>query len=198
MLNAEDISFYLAIFKGLDFKDMYDLFKLAQTRKIVSGGVYIPLASANQKLAYIKTGLIRAYLLKPNGEEITVLLRWENQFIASHDTIILNQPSRFTYQALEDTVVLEIDYSKAQTILDNNPKLSATRNHFLQRMLAESMTRVESFILFSPEERYLQLVKEKPDIVNRVPDKYIATLLGITPVSLSRIRKRIATAKSIK
>jgi hypothetical protein len=50
---------------------------------------------------------------------------------------------------------------------------------------------MESFVLLSPEERYMQLLKDKPDIFNRVHNKYLATLLGITPVSLSRIRKRI-------
>jgi FixJ family two-component response regulator len=60
-------------------------------------------------------------------------------------------------------------------------------------MLAQSMDRIESFVLLSPEERYRQLVEQKPNIVNRVPNKYIATFLGITPVSLSRLRRRMAT-----
>jgi len=197
MLSPGDISFYLSAFKGLDLKDVYDIYKLSKTRTLAAGDIYIDLGSVHEKLAYIKKGLIRAYHLQPNGEDITLLLRWENQFIASHDNIILQQPSRFVYHALEDTVILEFDYSKAQQLLDNNPRLSATRSSFLLTMLADSMERVEGFVLLSPLERYLQLVKEKPDIINRVPDKYLATLLGITPVSLSRIRKRIASAKSV-
>ncbi|TWR31064.1 Crp/Fnr family transcriptional regulator [Mucilaginibacter pallidiroseus] len=192
MLNAEEVSFYLSIFKGLDSKDIYELVKMSHTRRLAAGEVYIKNGSSYQKLAYIKKGLIRAYHLQENGDDITILLRWENQLIASHDNIIYGKPSRFTYQAMEDTVLIEIDYQKAQAILDNNPKLSSTRHTFLLNMLAESMSRVESFVLLTPEERYQQLVNEKADIVNRVPDKYIATLLGITPVSLSRIRKRIA------
>jgi len=192
MLSAEDIQFYLSVFRGLSFGDLAGIFNIANIRRLPAHTVYIKEQTTYRKMAYIRKGLIRAYQLKENGEEITVLLRWENQFIASHDNIILNQPARFIYQALEDTVLLEIDYDKAQEILDRNPKLAAVRSTFIMDMLAESMVRVESFILLSPEERYLQLVKEKPNIVNRVPDKYIATLLGITPVSLSRIRKRIA------
>ncbi|SDE33058.1 cAMP-binding domain of CRP or a regulatory subunit of cAMP-dependent protein kinases [Mucilaginibacter pineti] len=193
MLNSDDISFYLTRFKGLSITDAIALFKLAQTKKLAAGDIYIHQNSNYQKVAFIKKGLIRMYQLKPSGDEVTLMLRWENKFIASHDSIILQQPSRFIYQALEDTVLMEIDYRKAQPLMENTPKLSALRNEFLLAMLAESMHRVESFIMLSPEERYLQLVREKPDIVNRVPDKYLATLLGITPVSLSRIRKRIAT-----
>ncbi|OOQ60798.1 Crp/Fnr family transcriptional regulator [Mucilaginibacter pedocola] len=194
MLNAEDISFYLSAFKGLDLKDIYDVVKLAHSKKLAAGDIYINKGSTQQKLGYIRKGLIRAFHLKENGDDLTLLLQWEGKFIASHDTIILQQPSRFIYQALEDTVLMELDYAKVEPILNHNPRLSATQATFLRSMLAESMARVESFVLLSPEERYLQLVREKPDIVNRVPDKHLATLLGITPVSLSRIRKRISSA----
>ena len=61
------------------------------------------------------------------------------------------------------------------------------------RMLADSLKIMESFVTQSPEERYRELIAERFDLINRVPDKYIASMLGITPVSLSRIRKRMHT-----
>jgi CRP-like cAMP-binding protein len=192
MLSPEDIKFYLSIFKGLTLADITELFKMAHTRHVPANGIYIDEGSSSKKLGLIRKGLIRAYKIKENGDDVTLMLRWENQFVASHDSVILNQPSRFIYQALEDTTLMELDYSKVESILDNNPKLSSHRNIFLLRMLAEALERMESFVLFTPEERYLQLLKDKPDIFNRVHNKYLATLLGITPVSLSRIRKRIA------
>jgi CRP-like cAMP-binding protein len=193
MLDAEEIGFYLSVFKGLDLKDIYDIIKIAHVKKLASGDIYIEQGATHQKLGYIRKGLIRAYHLRENGDDLTLFLQWEGKFIASHDAIIHQRPSRFIYQALEDTVLMELDYAKAEPILNNNPRLSSTQATFLRNMLAETMDRVESFVLLSPEERYLQLVREKPNIVNRVPDKYLATLLGITPVSLSRIRKRISS-----
>ncbi|MCO5935177.1 Crp/Fnr family transcriptional regulator [Mucilaginibacter sp. RB4R14] len=195
MLNTDEISFYLSIYKELSLKDMYELVTLAKTRKIAAGEVYIDIDTICHKVAFIKSGLIRGYHLKENGEERTLLLRWENQFIAAADTIVFEKPSRFIYQALEDTVIMELDFKKAQPIINNNPRLSAKRNAIILGMLAEYMERVESFVLLSTAERYMKLVHDKPDIVNRVPNKYLATLLGITPVSLSRIRKRIASPK---
>ncbi|WP_345951443.1 Crp/Fnr family transcriptional regulator [Mucilaginibacter sp. PAMB04274] len=192
MLTPEDIKFYLGIFKGLSLSDLNELFKMAHSRNLKAGNVYIEQGAVSKKLGLISSGLIRAYCIKENGDDITLMLRWENQFVASHDNIILNQPSRFIYEALEDTSLLEFDYERIQAILDNNPKLSSHRNLFLLRMLAEALERMESFVLYTPEERYLQLMKEKPNIFNRVHNKYLATLLGVTPVSLSRIRKRIA------
>jgi CRP-like cAMP-binding protein len=192
MLSTEDIKFYLTLFKDLSISDLVELFGMAQTRKIPAGEIYIDEGSIYKKLALIRNGLIRVYCIKPNGDDVTLMLRWEKQFFASHDNIILNQPSRFIYEALENTVLTEVDYNRVENILNNNPRLSSYRNLFLLNMLAESIERMESFVLLSPEERYLQLVKNNPDIVNRVHNKYLATLLGITPVSLSRIRHRIA------
>lgn len=194
MLTPEDIQFYLGIFKGLSLTDLYELFKMAQTKRIPAGGVYIEQGATAKKLGFIRKGLLRAYCVKDNGDDVTLMLRWENQFIASHDTVILNQPSRFTYQALEDTTLMELDYGRMEAILDSNPKLSSYRNVILMRMLSDALERMESFVLLTPEERYVKLLTEKPNIFNRVPNKYLATLLGITPVSLSRIRKRITKA----
>jgi hypothetical protein len=61
--------------------------------------------------------------------------------------------------------------------------------------LKQTFGRIDSFVLLSPEERYKKYIKDFPGIVNRAPDKHIANVLGITPVSLSRIRKRIASEK---
>lgn len=194
MLTPEDIQFYLGIFKDLSFTDLYELFKMAHAKRIPAGDVYIEQGATAKKLGFIRKGLIRAHCVKDNGDNVTLMLRWENQFIASHDTVILNQPSRFTYQALEDTTLMELDYGRMEAILDSNPKLSSYRNVILMRMLSEALERMESFVLFTPEERFLKLLTEKPNIFNRVPNKYLATLLGITPVSLSRIRKRITQA----
>jgi CRP-like cAMP-binding protein len=193
MLDVQKIKHYLSLFKDLTLADLVKLFRMAKTRTLNTGDIYIKEGSAYKKLAYIKKGLIRAYFTKENGDEITVLLRWEDQFLASHDSVILRQPSRFVYQALEDTELLELDYDLAQDMFDKNQQYAKARNFFLLNMLAESMARVETFIMLNPEERYLKLMKDKPDIINRVPNKYIASLLGITPVSLSRIRKRIAS-----
>ena len=193
MLNQEDVQLGLSILRGGSVIDIYRLFKMAKTRKIKAGQIYIHEQANWQKAAFIRKGLIRAYLLKENGDEVTVLLRWENQFVTSHDSILWHKPSRFIYQALEDTTLIEMDYNKAQEIADRNPLLANNRNILLTHMLAQSIDRVESFVLLSAKERYLKLVHEKPDIVNRVPDKYLSTYLGITPVSLSRIRKRIAS-----
>lgn len=194
MLDSNKISYYLQLFKELDLEDLFRLFSVAREKKLSIGEVYIPINANTRKLTYIKEGLIRAFHLKENGEEVTVLLRWEDQFFASYDTILFDKPSRFSYHAMEDTILLEADYDLFMEVLNKEPKFSKAKDFFLLNMLGDSMISLESFILLNPEERYLKLLQEKPNIIQRVPNKYLATLLGITPVSLSRIRKRISSS----
>jgi CRP-like cAMP-binding protein len=192
MAPSDEIAFYVRLFEGISAEDVSQLYTLAEAKTLKAGEIYIQKGALSQKVALISQGLIRAYDVRDNGEEVTLSLRWEEQFFASFDGIIHQRPSRFTYQALEDTTLMQMDYNIIQPIIDNNPRLSAMRHQLLMQILAQSIDRLESFVLLNPEERYLKLINEKPGIFNRVPNKYISTFLGITPVSLSRIRKRIA------
>lgn len=195
MIDVSQLAFYTRIFKGLRLEDVNDVMGLFKFVHLQPGEVFLKEGTTRKYIGYIKKGLIRSYIINDKGDDITFLLLSENQIVASHDIILLNQPSRYCYEALEVTEILQIDFHLIQTVLQRNPKLDESRKEFLHQMLRDSLTHLESFVLLSPEERYINFVKSNPDIVNRVPDKYIAHVLGITPVSLSRIRKRIAQRK---
>ncbi|MGE8426986.1 MAG: Crp/Fnr family transcriptional regulator [Sphingobacterium sp.] len=172
-------------------EDSQALFNMTRVVSLDANENYIRRGDTSRKLAFIAKGIMRSYSIKENGDEATLFLRWEEQFIASHDTIIHGKPSRFIYCALEPVRLLEMDYDVLETILKNHPQYEPLRNFFLMRMLAETLQMMESFVMQSPEERYRELLTERFNVVNRVPGKYIASMLGITPVSLSRIRKRM-------
>jgi CRP-like cAMP-binding protein len=176
---------------GILPKDTGPLFGMTSQVSLEAGEDYVREGDRSKRLAFIEKGIIRAYMIKANGDEATLFLRGEGQFIASHDTIIHKQPSRFIYRALEPVKLVQIDYDVLEEILKTHPEYEPLRTFFLLRMLAESLKNVESFVSLSPEERYRQLAAERFDLINRVPGKYIASMLGITPVSLSRIRKRM-------
>lgn len=178
---------------GMNPEDVQFLSGKAARRTLAAGEIYIREGSSSRKLAFIEQGIIRTSTVKHNGDEVTMLLRWEGQFVASHDAIIRGRPAGFSYTALEPVSLLEMDYGELEKIMNEQPRYEPLRTFFLMKMLSESLERVEAFVLYSPEERYRKLVEEKPDIINRVPGKFIASMLGITPVSLSRIRKRIVS-----
>jgi CRP-like cAMP-binding protein len=176
---------------GVMPNDTEPLFAMSSHVSLDAGEAFIRMGDLSRKLAFIEQGIIRSYTIKDNGDEATLFIRYEGQFIASHDTIIHKQPSKFIYRALEPVSLLQIDYDELEGVLKSHPEYEPLRNFFLMQMLAESLKIMESFVCKSPEERYRELIAERFDLVNRVPDKYIASMLGITPVSLSRIRKRM-------
>lgn len=177
----------------LSIKDIQILLKASKLESFKAQSYLMEEGSRNRKVYFINKGLVRFYIVNEKGDEITTLIRWENQTFLNPDVIFFDRPSRFYIQALEDTKAFTLDYDQLQAIIDQNPKLEKNRKHILLNVLKETLTQRESFVLYSPEERYLNFVQTKPDIINRVPGKYIANILGITPVSLSRIRKRLAT-----
>lgn len=176
---------------GVPPADITPLLNLARAVSVDAQGIYIREGDTSRKVAFIEQGIIRAYAINDSGEEYTLFLRWEGQVIASHDCILHGKPSRFIYRALEPVSLLEINYDVLEKTLKTHPDCEPLRTFFLMRMLSDALESIESFVMHSPEDRYRNLVNGRIDLVNRVPDKYIASMLGITPVSLSRIRKRI-------
>lgn len=192
MINIEQVRKLYKLGKNLSLTDIQDLFSNAKTRTFKKRAILINADSTDNSVYFIRKGLVRMYHIKETGEEITFQLFAENRFVVNIDKFMENSSSRYFVEALEDTQTLSIDFDKLQEIIAANPKLQSNRIIIFRRLMRENIRRVESFILLNPEERYLQYVQEFPNIVERVPDKYIANVLGITPVSLSRIRKRIA------
>jgi CRP-like cAMP-binding protein len=171
------------------------LLQFATSKVIAALEIYIPEGKIFKKIFYIKKGLLRIFFVTESGEEKTFFFRWEGQIAAIPECIFDNQPTRQTWQALEDCELMEIDFDIVEKLSENNISLIKIRLGFAEKMFLEALKRVESFVLDKPEERYQKLIIQNPEIIKRVADKHIASFIGVTPVSLSRIRKRLASQK---
>lgn len=191
MIDLPKLSEYLQLFKELTLEDAKFFFTLTRQRHLKAGELYVQAGEMHRKLAHIKAGLIRAYIIDDNGEEATIFFRKEEQQVAPYDCIFADKPSRMFLEAFENTTLIEIDYDRLQEFMYRHPQYEKARKHFQQKLLMESFLRIENFILYPPLQRYQRFLKDNPDLAQRIPDKYIAGILGITPGSLSRIRKRI-------
>ncbi len=173
-------------------------FRHLRVRSFKRGEIFIEKGMVEKDLFFIRKGLTRSYFINEKGDEITFQLFPENYVMGNVHALLFNEPSKFVYQALEDTKVYVIDSDSFQNMIAQNPNvLNLNQMNFRNIPLKQAFQRVESFVLFSPEERYLKYMKDHPTVINRAPDKYIANVLGITPVSLSRIKGRI-TAKKLR
>ncbi|MEO0734422.1 MAG: Crp/Fnr family transcriptional regulator [Bacteroidota bacterium] len=173
------------------------LLKNTKTKFIKKGEVLIPEGATNKNVSFIRKGLIRSYYFdSAKLEEITFQLYPEYNVVLNMHSVLFDEPSKFSYQALEDTKVYQINYTFFLDLTANNPELLEINRQFIGRKaIRQAFQRIESFVFMSPQERYQKYVADYPNIVNRAPDKYIANVLGITPVSLSRIRSRIAAKR---
>lgn len=144
-------------------------------------------------VGFVLSGSLRFYHIK-DGLEITGYFSLENEWVSAYKSFLTQQPAIITIEAIENTEIITFTHQQLQQWL-NTPQLAYKMERFC-RLIAEYLIccyedRVASFILQSAEERYLQLLQNGNNFLQRIPQHYIANYLGITPVSLSRIRKRI-------
>ena len=140
----------------------------------------------------VSNGCLRLFIIKEDGSEITVQFFFENQTVASMESAFTGKPGRMYLESIEDTEVIIVKLEDWKELFMRYPEYNKLLIHFLQKRLLYYADLYLSFILNTPEQRYEKLLNDNPEIIKRVPHYYIASYLGITPVSLSRIRSRLS------
>lgn len=143
-------------------------------------------------LYFVNRGCLRFYYLTPEGQEITGFIFEEGGFAGVLESFFTQAPSNQVLETLEECELLALSYADLQHLYDLLPRMNVLVRKVLEQRMAYAQKVVASLILQSPEERYEALLQRQPRLLQRVPQKVLATYLGITPVSLSRIRKRIS------
>lgn len=143
----------------------------------------------SKNIYFIKQGALRMWFNK-DGKDITFQFFFEGRAVASIESFLNNTPSLFSIESIEQTEVIAINKKNFESILQLYPSL---KDEFF-RLLSERFQNYTHLFLSrikdSPQERYEELLKTQFEIIQRVPQYYIASYLGITPISLSRIRNR--------
>ena len=140
-------------------------------------------------LYLIKKGCLRLFFLD-DGRDITFQFFFEGDFVASFDSMHRHLPRRFSLESIEATEAVAIGRNDLYGLLRNVLSLRLLYEEKLTDRFRTYQQLFLSRIRDTPRQRYEELLRERPDIVRRVPQHYIASYLGITPVSLSRIRNR--------
>jgi CRP-like cAMP-binding protein len=143
----------------------------------------------SKRAFFIEKGCLRSWF-NNNGKDITFQFFFEGQGVSSVESFKTNQPGLFNVESIEPCIVQCISKKDFEFVLDRSPEIREDiDNHILQRLFFYQKLFL-SRIKDNPEKRYRELLKQHPEILQRVPQHYIASYLGITPVSLSRIRNR--------
>jgi len=145
--------------------------------------------------AFIKQGCLRYYYIV-NGEVSTGQFFFENGWYADYESFLSDEPSNQNIEAIEDCTLYLLYRRDLETLYQTYPVFEKFGRLMAERAVIGLKKKNEFLTLQSFEERYLQLIKDRPKVVERVSLKYIASYLGMKPESLSRIRKRLFDNKN--
>ncbi|BDD03949.1 Crp/Fnr family transcriptional regulator [Aureibacter tunicatorum] len=148
------------------------------------------------KVSYFNIkGCVRMYYIV-DGKENTTFFYTENQFVTSIKSFTSNEPSNHYLECVEDCTLALISYDTEKALLRSFPKLETFSRMILEQELANYQDMLSTFMMSSPEQRYLNLVKNAPHLLQRVPLYQLASYIGVKAESLSRIRSRISNNAS--
>lgn len=143
-----------------------------------------------RELYFINKGLLRLYYNK-DGQDITAFIFREHLFATSYESFLKQSPGIQWLETLEDADLLVLSFEDMQELYRVWPPMNVLTRKIAEQRFINAQAILSSYILDSPEERYRKFEAQHGDLLLRVPHFMIASFLGITPVSLSRIRKRI-------
>jgi len=158
-------------------------------RKIASKTVLLKEGEISNHIHFIKRGCLRLWFNK-DGKDITFQFFFEGQAVASIESFLSNQPSMFTLESIEPSTIFSIGKENFEQLQQFFPQMKESFHEILFQRFRNYSQLFLSRIKDSPQERYEDLIKNHPEIIRRIPQHYIASYLGITPISLSRIRNR--------
>jgi CRP-like cAMP-binding protein len=180
-------------YRFLQLADLLDIYQVTSLKSYKAGEV---IARQGQQFEYsigIRQGIIRTYILTSDGSEKTVRFAKEGEFTGCMRSILYGQASNEFLEVVEDAKVILLSTEKLKLLASDNIRLLKLWNQAVSTALHDAILRIEFFTSLSAEERYIHLLKENPELIRRVPQKYLASYIGVTTVSLSRIRSRVTT-----
>lgn len=143
--------------------------------------------SVCRHIYFVTSGAIRSFYLK-DGKDITAHFAMDLGVISAADSFIFNRPSRYNLEVLEDSTVFCMTRQQLESFLEQHPLYEHTARLFVEELYMDLVERVEALMFYSAQERYEQLVRQNPTIIQRVSLGHIASYLGITQETLSRVR----------
>lgn len=170
-----------------------ELISISKFETIELNEYYIRAGETPKKFGFVISGLFRYFYISDRGYEFTKGIIIEHNFISSYSAMKSNLPSHFFIEALEKSEVLTIPYNKWQQLLKTDVYWMNLLLRFVEKGFAIKEKRERDLLLLNAETRYLNFLKEYPDMEDRISQVIIASYLGIQPESLSRIRKNIFT-----
>ena len=179
------ISQYVTL-SDTELEEISDTFRY---KKIQKNDYLFRQGDTCKDLVFVQRGCLRLYYLK-DGVEISVWFAFENSSAIEIYSFINESPSEYFLQAIEDTEILFLPKTALNELFQQQPKMQEMMRNFWEDVILNLLERFTSLQKDSAEKRYLDLLN-KPAYLEAIPQKYLASFIGVTPTSLSRIRRQV-------
>ncbi|MGL4631025.1 MAG: Crp/Fnr family transcriptional regulator [Leadbetterella sp.] len=189
-MNALLIEF-LSNFKELTENQVQELAQLMKVIEVKKNNNIVKEGQLCNSCYFVLKGCLRQFIIQ-DGIEKTIAIYTENQAINYFSHQGIESKSGNYLVSIEDSVLLVGNPENDEVLFSKFPELLDITRKMIEADLSETQEKLSKIITSSPEQRYLSLLDERPELLQRVPQHILASFLGITPESLSRIRKRIS------
>lgn len=163
-----------------------------KTKFFKKGSIILDEGSIKSESYFINQGLLRLYSIDQKGKEHIIQFAPENWMISERNSMLFNEPSPYYIEAIEDSEVLVIGKNFFIDLKKDIPEILELNIKMLHNSIRFMQQRITMLLSATAEERYLHFIKLYPNLTLRVPQLMIASYLGVTPESLSRVRKDLA------
>ncbi len=185
-LMTQELKKFIAEYIHLSDNEL-NIIAIKFNRKIIKkNDYYLRQGETCKDLVFVQSGCLRMFFIK-DGVEISVWFAFPNSVASEIYSFISQKPSGFFVQAIQDSEVLYLPKSKLNTIYETHPAMQELMRKFWEEILLYIIDRFSSLQNDTAEQRYVNLMKN-PEYLLMIPQKYLASFIGITPTSFSRIR----------
>lgn len=181
------------IFKSLSKEEQEAVTALDTIKDFAKGSILLKERQIPKSSFFVITGLVRKFKTTEEGEEITLDFYTDDEDVFSTSLSKNPKPSTFSIECLEDSRISVTSFEQQEDMYKRFPRFERMCREATERDLHIYQEKLANYISRSPEQRYIAIMEDRPDLIDRVPQYQLASYLGVKPESLSRIRKRIAS-----
>ena len=176
-------------------RDQQLIIACLRERKVKKGQFLVHEGAVSRCTNFVNECSVRTYFIDLNGQEHIVQFAIEGWWISDLNSFILQVPATFNVQAIEDSVILELPFESLELLYEQIPKLERYFRIVTQRAFVAFQQRIVQNISMTAEDRYLAFQQKYPKIELRIPQRLVASYLGISAEFLSKIKKRLKEGK---
>ena len=190
----QELQFYLkGYFDEISSQDLEKLESFFFPEKIKKGEFLVKVGKLCSRLSFIRKGYIRVFA-EVDGKEVTQWIGGPGSFITEMGSLIFDKPSRFHIQALDELELFSLDAKDYANLSSHIPSWSTLERLFIAKCFIAMEDRIFTHLSMTAEERYKFYFEHNKELFNLIPLQYLASLLGMTPETLSRLRRKLILA----